>query len=106
MYAYIDSLREARKVLVEQISGSLVTIAKDVKIKVEFNPAEVAAYRLLGYENRLMSAPDFDNDAKDAGEIGAGHTVTGPSSLIWCGEPANCNHSGSRLPDTGSEFLI
>lgn len=76
MYAYIDSLREARKVLVEQITGSLVTIAKDVKIKVEFNPSEVAAYRLLGYENRLMSAPDFDNDAKDAGEIGAGHTVT------------------------------
>ena len=76
MYAYIDSLREARKVLVEQITGSLVTIAKDVKIKVEFNPAEVAAYRLLGYENRLMSAPDFDNDQKDAGEIGAGHTVT------------------------------
>lgn len=76
MYAYIDSLREARKVLVEQIAGSLVTIAKDVKIKVEFNPAEVASYRLLGYENRLMSAPEFDDDAKDAGEIGAGHTVT------------------------------
>lgn len=76
MYAYVDSLREARKVLVEQIAGSLVTIAKDVKIKVEFNPAEVSGYRLLGYENRLMAAPDFDNDAKDAGEIGAGHTVT------------------------------
>ncbi|MCA9118645.1 MAG: von Willebrand factor type A domain-containing protein [Planctomycetaceae bacterium] len=76
VYAYIDSLREARKVLVEQVTGSLITIAKDVKIKVEFNPAEVAAYRLLGYENRLLAAPDFDNDAKDAGEIGAGHTVT------------------------------
>jgi Ca-activated chloride channel family protein len=76
MYAYVDSLREARKVLVEQISSSLVTIAKDVKIKVEFNPAEVAAYRLLGYENRLMTAPEFDDDKKDAGEIGAGHTVT------------------------------
>ncbi|MEO8498415.1 MAG: YfbK domain-containing protein, partial [Planctomycetota bacterium] len=82
MYAYIDSLREARKVLVEQITGSLVTIAKDVKIKVEFNPAEVAAYRLLGYENRLMSAPDFDNDAKDAGEIGAGHTVTALYEIV------------------------
>ncbi|MCB9939206.1 MAG: VWA domain-containing protein [Planctomycetaceae bacterium] len=82
MYAYIDSLREARKVLVEQIAGSLVTIAKDVKIKVEFNPAEVAAYRLLGYENRLMSAPDFDNDAKDAGEIGAGHTVTALYEIV------------------------
>ncbi len=82
MYAYIDSLREARKVLVEQITGSLVTIAKDVKIKVEFNPAEVAAYRLLGYENRLMSAPDFENDAKDAGEIGAGHTVTALYEIV------------------------
>lgn len=82
MYAYIDSLREARKVLVEQLSGSLVTIAKDVKIKVEFNPAEVAAYRLLGYENRLMSAPDFNNDAKDAGEIGAGHTVTALYEIV------------------------
>ena len=82
MYAYIDSLREARKVLVEQISGSLVAIAKDVKIKVEFNPAEVAAYRLLGYENRLMSASDFDNDAKDAGEIGAGHTVTALYEIV------------------------
>lgn len=76
MYAYIDSFGEARKVLVEQISGSLVTIAKDVKIKVEFNPAEVAAYRLLGYENRLMTAAEFNDDTKDAGEIGAGHTVT------------------------------
>ncbi|MDA1051772.1 MAG: VWA domain-containing protein [Planctomycetota bacterium] len=87
MYAYIDSLREARKVLVEQLSGSLVTIAKDVKIKVEFNPAEVAAYRLLGYENRLMSAPDFDNDAKDAGEIGAGHTVTALYEIVPTNAP-------------------
>lgn len=85
MYAYIDSLREARKVLVEQIAGSLVTIAKDVKIKVEFNPAEVSSYRLLGYENRLMSAPEFDDDAKDAGEIGAGHTVTALYEVV----PAN-----------------
>jgi hypothetical protein len=75
-YAYIDSLGEARKVLVEQMNGTLVTIAKDVKIQVEFNPAQVAAYRLLGYENRLMAKEDFNNDKKDAGEIGAGHTVT------------------------------
>jgi autotransporter-associated beta strand protein len=75
-YAYIDSLSEARKVLVEQMNGTLVTIAKDVKIQVEFNPAQVAAYRLLGYENRLMAKEDFNNDKKDAGEIGAGHTVT------------------------------
>ena len=75
-YAYIDTLQEARKVLVEQASGTLVTIAKDVKIQVEFNPARVRAYRLLGYENRLLRAEDFNDDAKDAGEIGAGHTVT------------------------------
>ena len=82
MYAYVDSFREARKVLVEQISGSLVTIAKDVKIKVEFNPAEVGAYRLLGYENRLMTSAEFNDDAKDAGEIGAGHTVTALYELV------------------------
>lgn len=75
-YAYIDSLSEARKVLVEQMNGTLVTIAKDVKIQVEFNPAEVSAYRLLGYENRILAKEDFNNDKKDAGEIGAGHTVT------------------------------
>ncbi|MBX3412748.1 MAG: VWA domain-containing protein [Pirellulales bacterium] len=75
-YAYIDSDREARKVLVEQLSGTLVTIAKDVKIQLEFNPARVAAYRLIGYENRLLAKEDFNDDTKDAGEIGAGHTVT------------------------------
>ncbi len=75
-YAYIDSLLEARKVLVEQMVGTLVTIAKDVKIQVDFNPTKVGSYRLLGYENRIMAAEDFANDAKDAGEIGAGHTVT------------------------------
>ncbi|MBU6275486.1 MAG: von Willebrand factor type A domain-containing protein [Planctomycetes bacterium] len=76
LYAYVDSLREARKVLVEQLTGSTVTIAKDVKIQVEFNPAQVASYRLLGYENRVMAARDFADDAKDAGDIGAGHGVT------------------------------
>ena len=75
-YAYVDSINEARKVLVEQMGGTLITIAKDVKIQVEFNPAQVAAYRLLGYENRLLRAEDFNDDTKDAGEIGAGHTVT------------------------------
>jgi Ca-activated chloride channel homolog len=76
VYAYIDGAREARKVLVEQLTGSTITIAKDVKIQVEFNPAQVAAYRLIGYENRIMAAEDFRNDRKDAGEIGAGHSVT------------------------------
>ena len=75
-YAFIDTDNEARKVLVEQISGTLVTIAKDVKIQVEFNPAKVAAYRLIGYENRMLAKEDFNDDKKDAGEIGAGHTVT------------------------------
>ena len=75
-YAYIDSYAEARKVLVEQMAGTLVTIAKDVKIQVEFNPAQVQAYRLIGYENRALAPQDFRNDKKDAGEIGAGHTVT------------------------------
>jgi len=75
-YAFIDSEAEARKVLVEQLSGTLVTIAKDVKIQVEFNPAQVASYRLIGYENRKLADRDFNDDKKDAGEIGAGHSVT------------------------------
>jgi Ca-activated chloride channel family protein len=75
-YSYIDTLAEARKVLVAEAGGTLVTIAKDVKIQVEFNPARVAAYRLVGYENRLLRAEDFRDDRKDAGEIGAGHSVT------------------------------
>ena len=75
-YAYIDTLNEARKVLVRETEGSLVTIAKDVKIQVEFNPRKVKSYRLLGYENRMLENEDFADDKKDAGEIGAGHQVT------------------------------
>ena len=75
-YAYIDSIREAHKVLREQMAGTLLTIAKDVKIQVELNPARVGAYRLIGYEDRLMPKQDFNDDRKDGGEIGAGHTVT------------------------------
>ena len=75
-YAYIDSLNEARKVLVEELSSTLQTIAKDVKIQIEFNPDVVAEYRLIGYENRMLRREDFNNDKIDAGEIGAGHTVT------------------------------
>jgi Ca-activated chloride channel family protein len=84
-YAYIDTILEARKVLVEQMSGTLVTIAKDVKIQIEFNPKRVAGYRLLGYENRMLAAQDFNDDKKDAGEIGAGHTVTALYELIPAG---------------------
>jgi Ca-activated chloride channel family protein len=75
-YAYIDNLAEARKVLVEEMSGTLITVAKDVKIQVDFNPGKVEAYRLIGYENRVLRTEDFNNDAKDAGDMGAGHTVT------------------------------
>ena len=75
-YAYIDTLQEANKVLVEQMSATLLTIAKDVKIQIEFNPALVEEYRLIGYENRVLKREDFSNDAVDAGDIGAGHTVT------------------------------
>lgn len=81
-YAYIDSLSEARKVLIEQMQGTLITIAKDVKIQVEFNPAAVRAYRLIGYENRVLAKEDFNNDAKDAGEVGAGHTVTALYEIV------------------------
>ena len=84
-YAYIDTLREAQKVLVEEIGGTLVTIAKDVKIQVEFNPAEVGAYRLIGYENRMLAKEDFNDDKKDAGEIGAGHTVTALYEIVPAG---------------------
>jgi len=75
-YAYIDNINEARKVLVDEINSTLITIAKDVKIQIEFNPLQVSAYRLIGYENRLLRQEDFNDDTKDAGEIGAGHTVT------------------------------
>jgi len=81
-YAYIDSLAEARKVLVEQMSGTLVTMAKDVKIQVDFNPAKVEAYRLIGYENRALRPEDFNDDRKDAGEMGAGHTVTALFEIV------------------------
>jgi len=81
-YAYIDKFQEAKKVFVEEMSGTLYTIAKDVKIQVEFNPAKVASYRLVGYENRMLAAQDFNDDKKDAGEIGAGHTVTALYEIV------------------------
>ena len=84
-YAYIDNLLEARKVLVTEMGGTLLTIAKDVKIQVEFNPARVQAYRLIGYENRLLAAEDFNDDTKDAGELGAGHSVTALYEVVPVG---------------------
>lgn len=84
-YAYVDSLSEARKVLVSELASTLFTIAKDVKIQVEFNPAEVLEYRLIGYENRMLAREDFNNDKVDAGEIGAGHRVTALYEVIPAG---------------------
>ena len=85
-YAYIDNVFEAKKVLVTEIGATLVTLAKDVKIQVEFNPAVVESYRLVGYENRLLNAEDFNDDKKDAGEIGAGHSVTALYEVVLKGE--------------------
>lgn len=85
-YAYIDSLMEARRVLVEELGSTLVTVAEDVKLQVEFNPAWIGEYRLLGYENRLLSAEDFTDDTRDAGEVGAGHTVTVLYEVVWAGQ--------------------
>lgn len=82
IYGYIDSYQEARKVFAEQVNSTLITIAKDVKIQIEFNPARVGAYRLIGYENRMLNKEDFNDDRKDAGEIGAGHSVTALYELI------------------------
>ncbi|MGZ8398636.1 MAG: YfbK domain-containing protein [Gemmatimonadales bacterium] len=84
-YAYIDSFREAQKVFVQEFGGTLFTVAKDVKIQVEFNPAKVQAYRLLGYENRLLAKEDFADDKKDAGEMGAGHSVTAIYEVVPVG---------------------
>lgn len=84
-YSYLDSINEARKVLVREASSTFETIAKDVKIQVEFNPREVAAYRLIGYENRLLQREDFNDDTKDAGEIGAGHSVTALYEIVPVG---------------------
>lgn len=81
-YAYIDDILEAQKVLVTEMGGTLVTIAKDVKVQVEFNPAQVKAYRLIGYENRILASEDFADDKKDAGELGAGHTVTALYEIV------------------------
>lgn len=91
-YAYIDRLQEAQKVLAEELSATLMTIARDVKIQIEFNPARVSEYRLIGYENRLLNEEDFSNDKVDAGEIGAGHRVTALYEISLTGS------SGQRLP--------
>ncbi|MCA9070675.1 MAG: VWA domain-containing protein, partial [Planctomycetaceae bacterium] len=105
-YAYIDTHNEARKVLVEGLTGTLITIAKDVKIQVDFNPAQVEGYRLIGYENRMLRAEDFKDDTKDAGEIGAGHTVTALYELVPPGKPlpgSDVDPSKYQKPDQLTE---
>lgn len=96
-YAYIDSVSEAKKVLVEQMGATLVTVAKDVKLQVEFNPAYIKGYRLIGYENRALAAEDFDDDRKDAGEIGAGHMVTALYEIVLA-------DSGQEIPQTELKY--
>ena len=94
-YAYLDSVLEAKKVMVSEFGGTLFTVAKDVKVQIEFNPAQVSAYRLLGYENRLLKAKDFNDDKKDAGEIGSGHTMTAFYEIV----PAGAERSAAGTVD-------
>ena len=94
-YSYIDNIQEARKVLVSEFGGTLFTIAKDVKFQLEFNPSRVKAYRLIGYENRLLNDEDFNDDKKEAGEMGAGHNVTALYEIIPAGSD---EHTGSIDP--------
>jgi Ca-activated chloride channel family protein len=102
-YAYIDTLNEAQKVLVDEISSTLNTIAKDVKIQLEFNPAVVAEYRLIGYENRALKRDDFNNDKVDAGEIGAGHTVTALYEISMVDSKSNFIDPLRYSPVTGAD---
>ena len=113
-YSYLDSLHEARRVLVTEAGGTLVTVAKDVKIQVEFNPAKVGAYRLVGYENRILAHRDFNDDRKDAGEIGAGHTVTALYEIVPVGvevtvpgiDPLKYQTTPRPMPGAASDELM
>ncbi|MBL4650980.1 MAG: von Willebrand factor type A domain-containing protein, partial [Aureispira sp.] len=97
-YAYIDNIKEAKKTLVKEMGGTLYTIAKDVKLQIEFNPVQVQSYRLVGYENRLLNKEDFNDDTKDAGELGAGHTVTALYEVILFD-----NYKESKKDDTAKK---
>ena len=110
-YAYIDSVDEARKVLVEEAGGTLFTVAKDVKIQVDFNPAAIKGYRLIGYENRTMAAEDFADDTKDGGEIGAGHQVTALYEIVPVGSAyeipaASSKYTTEAAPDNNGETPV
>ena len=108
-YSYIDSISEARKVLIDEAGGTLFTVAKDVKLQVEFNPEKVKGYRLIGYENRTMSAEDFSDDTKDGGEIGSGHTVTALYEIASTGSAFEISSVTSKyitpdVPEGSGEF--
>jgi Ca-activated chloride channel family protein len=112
-YGYVDSLKEAKRLLSDQLSGTIQTIAKDVKIQIEFNPAVVAEYRLVGYENRALNREDFNNDGKDAGEIGAGHTVTAIYEIALKGSKGLAidplrygEHADERVDPRATEFAF
>lgn len=115
-YGYVDSLKEAKRLLVDSLGGTMMTIAKDVKIQVEFNPAVIAEYRLIGYENRALNREDFNNDATDAGEIGAGHTVTALYEIALVGSKglsvdplryqAEPDQTGEGEPIRAEEFAL
>jgi Ca-activated chloride channel family protein len=113
-YAYLDSLQEARKVLVREAGGTLMTIARDVKLQVEFNPRHVAGYRLIGYENRLLQHEDFNDDKKDAGDIGAGHSVTALYEIVPAGvdvdsppvDPLKYQQPASAAANAASDELL
>ena len=96
-YSYIDSRGEAKRVMVEEMGASLVTVAKDVKLQIEFNPAYIKGYRLIGYENRTLATEDFDDDTKDAGEIGAGHIVTALYEIVTA-------ESAQEIPETDLKY--
>ena len=111
-HAYIDTMQEAQRVLGTEFGGTLYTIAKDVKIQVEFNPAKVQAYRLIGYENRLLNAEDFNDDKKDAGELGSGHTVTALYEIIpvgvkseWLKDVDDLKYSDKKIKGNADELL-
>ncbi len=105
-YAYIDNIREAKKVLADDMTKTLFTIAKDVKIQVEFNPEKVEKYRLIGYENRMLQTEDFDNDAKDAGELGAGASVTALYEIVPTSGAKTSELHFSQTTTTGSEDIM
>ena len=113
-YSYIDNLQEARRVLVREFGGTLFTIAKDVKFQLEFNPSAVESYRLIGYENRLLNDEDFNDDTKDAGEMGAGHMVTALYEIVPAGsgermtsiDPLKYQESGSSMKYNYSDELL